>query len=69
LSCSSIASAIFINSALTRALPLCPAGCIHITIDQVSVSARGLYVDISWNDPERGAAALTSRWKACRPGA
>jgi hypothetical protein len=25
---------------------------IHITLDQVSVSACGLYVDISWNDPE-----------------
>jgi hypothetical protein len=29
----------------------------HITLDQASVSACGLYVDISWNDPERGAAA------------
>jgi hypothetical protein len=31
---------------------------IHITLDQVSVSACGLYVDISWYDAERCAAAL-----------
>jgi hypothetical protein len=66
LPCSSIASAIFINSALTDLQHAAHCHCvppvvlldIHITLDQVSVSACGLYVDISWNDLERGAAAL-----------
>jgi hypothetical protein len=38
---------------------------IHITLDQISVSACGLYVDISWNDPERGAAALPGKLALC----
>jgi hypothetical protein len=40
--------------------PVVP-GDIHITLDQVGVSAGDRNVDISWDDAQRRAAALSGK--------